>query len=281
MLFSIKRQLCDFYILGTNVCAAFFLNIKSLFSNTFLFANTNTYMPDKFYPSDWTTPREFNQDEIVNELGESRFYSTDATRCFRLLNLPIDVSHPLQHVDRLREDLMRGLGDHKGSDSKECVFDVKECDPRFISWLDGLGLKIWVPRLFVNKPYYMYKVHVDRMERADESVALNFAFEDAGTIFSWYNLKKDGILARKLNGTGIPVYYFSPMDCEKVFSVEIKHKVNQPMLLNVGSLHTAQAGKDRRYCFSYLLSLKNKGKSKYPALQWREAISLFSSYIEV
>lgn len=238
-------------------------------------------MPDSFYPSDWTTPRDFNQDEIINELGESRFYSTDATRCFRLLNLPINVSHPMHLVDSMRKDLEKGLGDHKRSDSKECVFDVKECDPHFISWLDGLGLEVWVPRLFVNKPYYIYKVHVDRMERADASVALNFAFEDAGTIFSWYNLKKDGILSRKLNGIGIPVYYFRPIDCEKVFSTEIKHKVNQPILLNVGGLHTAQAGKGKRYCFSYQLRLKNNKKNNYPGLQWREAISLFSPYIEV
>jgi hypothetical protein len=206
-------------------------------------------------------------EQIINELGETRFISVDPDRCYRRINLPFDVKHFNADIEPYRQGV---------TSNRESILNFPNLwDSNFRSWLDSIGLKIEILRLFSNAPNYEYTRHVDKRDMNDQSVALNFPFEDKGATFAWYKLSENGILTLRPNGNGIPVYYFDPKQCDEVLNTEIHHEYNQPILLNTGYIHSVIVGNTSRYCFSYFLKEKNKNRT----LQWDEAIEIFSPYI--
>jgi hypothetical protein len=157
---------------------------------------------------------------------------------------------------------------------QEIMFRNHKHDAKFCNWLYSLGIEIQVMRLFLTKPYHQYSVHVDISDLNDQTIVLNFAFDDAGTNFSWYTLKKDIPIETTNNSNGIPVYFFRNPQCDKILQKEILHEVNQPFLFNTGYLHSLKAANTNRYCFSYFLRYKSTSK----LLQWDDAVKIFEPY---
>jgi hypothetical protein len=208
-------------------------------------------------------------EQIINELGETRFISVDPDRCYRRINLPFDVKHFNADIEPYRQGV---------TSNRESILNFPNLwDSNFRSWLDSIGLKIEILRLFSNAPNYEYTRHVDRQDVNDQSAVLNFPFNDVGSTFSWYKLIKSSTLETRPNGNGHPVYRVNPSDCEEILNLEIQHDHNQPILLNTGYIHSVQVGNTSRYCFSYFLKEKNKNRT----LQWDEAIEIFSPYISL
>jgi len=197
-------------------------------------------------------------------MNDPRFYSIEQNRLYRNMRLPISVNHNID-VNSYKKDIA----------FQEIMIRNHDHDAKFCDWLNSLGLKIRLMRLFMTKPYHQYSVHVDVSDFNDQTVVLNFPFEDAGTEFSWYTLKKDIKIVASKNSNGIPVYFFKNEQCDTILQKEILHEVNQPFLFNTGYLHSLKAANTNRYCFSYFL--ENKSKSEY--LQWDDAVKLFEPYI--
>ena len=207
--------------------------------------------------------------EELKQIGEFRFVSADPTRCYRTIDLPIDVRHSYEEINIARQQVV-----HEKLSTKESLIGYPT-DQNFHSWLDSLGLEIEFQRLFTNAPGYNYTRHVDRIDLNDQSTVLNFPFEDAGSQYSWYNLKETGSVVKKLNTNGAPVYYFDPEHCEQILKLEIHHKPNQPILVNTGYIHSVNVGNTNRYCFSYFL--RKKGQTQ--TLQWDDAVKIFAPFI--
>jgi hypothetical protein len=203
---------------------------------------------------------------MTAENKDPRFYNATADRCYRNLILPVTVKH-FDNFEQYRKNL-KGL--------RETMIERQYWNSDFSAWLDLLGVEIELSRLFTNPPNYQYTKHVDRMRFGDQSAVLNFAFEDAGTVFSWYNLKTDEKPQARLNTNKIPVYFFGHCECEEILKKEILHEVNQPFLINTGYIHSLKVSNTNRYCFSYFLKKKFQ---KLP-LQWDEALEIFSPYLQ-
>ena len=205
---------------------------------------------------------------MILKYRDSRFYSATPDRCYRTIKVPMNVVHPDATFQR------RAVLDNPNG-LREIIMPIKEVDPAFKVWLKSLGLEITLTRLFVTVAGFQYNRHVDRHGFNDQSVALNFAFEDAGTVFSWHNLKKGCKIDVRLNDNKVPVWYFNADNCVDAFTEEIQHEVNQPFLVNTGYIHSLKVGHLNRYCYSYFL--KRPGDSK--ALQWDDALVHFKDYI--
>jgi hypothetical protein len=203
---------------------------------------------------------------MTSENKDLRFYNATADRCYRNLVLPINVKH-FDNFEEYRKNL-------KGF--KETIIERQYWNSTFCAWLNLLGIEIEISRLFTNPPNYQYTKHVDRMRYGDQSAVLNFAFEDAETVFSWYNLKKDETPQASLNTNNVPVYFFGHCECEEILKKEILHEINQPFLINTGYIHSLKVSNTNRYCFSYFL----KKKFQKSPLQWDEALEIFSPYLQ-
>lgn len=197
---------------------------------------------------------------------DPRFYSATPDRCYRVLKLPIDVKHMID-VNSYRVDLIG---------NRETVFEnKKDWDPMFDEWLGTIGLEVELARLFTNPPGLKYTRHVDRRNYNDQTVVINFPFNDTGTVYSWYNLHEHGQVTEKLNMNNNLVYYFNPYVCIEILKKEILHEVNQPLLINTGYIHSVDVGQTERHCFSYFIKRKNSTES----LQWDYAVKIFEPYM--
>ena len=197
-------------------------------------------------------------------MNDPRFYSVEQDRLYRSMRIPVSVNH---NVDISLHE--------KNISFQEILFKNHQFDFEFCDWLNSLGLKIRFMRLFMTKPYHQYPVHVDIGDFNDQTIALNFAFEDAGTSFAWHILKKDTPIVTINNSNGVPVYFFKHSQCDLILQKEILHEINQPFLFNTGCLHSLRSANTTRYCFSYFL--ENKSTSDF--LQWDDAVKIFESYI--
>lgn len=197
--------------------------------------------------------------------NDPRFYNASADRCYRVLELPFNVKHP-----------DKNSFEQKPFTIQEIKLQEETLDPVFLGWLNKLGLQIKFARLFLAPATWQYTRHVDIRQPNDQSVALNFAFDDQDTTVSWYNLKPDEAVKIKINGIGEQVYYFDEASCTSVLSTEIKHLPGQPFLINTGYIHTVKVGSKARYCFSYFF--KKPGNPRH--LQWDESLDIFSPFIK-
>jgi len=198
---------------------------------------------------------------MILKYRDPRFYSVDSLKCWKNVNVPLNVVHPDATIDIRSNSL------------KEILLPLSAIDPNFKLWLAELGLEISLVRLFIASANYEYTKHVDRQTFNDQSVALNFAFDDTGTVFSWHNLNKDGRIEVTKNKNNIPIWNFS--NCATVLAEEIKHRENQPFLVNTGYIHSLKVGNQDRHCYSYFL---RKAGTAVP-LQWDDAIIAFDRFI--
>jgi hypothetical protein len=196
---------------------------------------------------------------------DSRFYTATKDRCFKIMKIPFTVKLSLKHLKMISNCKFH-----------ELIFSEQAVDTDFVAWLCSIGLKIRLGRLFINPKNYNYNLHVDIRESDNQSAVLNFAFNDIGTVFSWYNLKPEAQPGTVLNENKIPIYDFSPDDCIEILRCEISHDAGQPFLLNTGHIHTLKVADTNRYCFSYFLTKISDDTD----LQWDEAVEIFAPYIQ-
>lgn len=196
---------------------------------------------------------------------EHRFYSATPARCYRNIRIPFSVNHPSVPSPASQAE----------KKFKEIMFQKNLIDQQFVAWLNSLGLDIKLGRVFLNYPNQVYTLHVDQPKVNDQSVALNFAFNDHGTAFSWYNAKEGTEVIRQNNLNNIIIYNFNPDDCVAVLEEEIIHEHNQPFLVNTGYIHSLKVGNSERFCYSYFIKKLSDGSD----LQWDDAVEYFKDFI--
>jgi hypothetical protein len=193
---------------------------------------------------------------------DQRFYHVDPDRCYRNIRLPFLVKHDESVVTASKTHSQR-------------FFYENSIDLKLKQWAEDLGILLNVGRIFKNYPYQNYIPHVDKDIFGDQSVAINFAFNDKDTVFSWHTLKTNVVPEHRPNSINVPLLMFENKDCRPVLSTEIDHEPGQPFLINKGYIHSLRVGPSYRFCYSYSLKKIRDGKD----LQWDEAVDLIKKYI--
>lgn len=194
---------------------------------------------------------------------EQRFFTATPDRCYRVIDFPFIVKHSINYYDQDRTKF------------NEIFFYENIVDPKFINFLDNLDLKIKIGRLYIYLPNHASSCHIDITNFEDQATSLNFAFNDIGTIFNWYNLKKNFVPNISSSVTKTPYLKFEKEMCDTILTTEIQHKHGQPFLINTGYIHSYVVGDTNRFTYSYFL----RKKSNNNFLQWDDAVEIFKNYI--
>lgn len=177
---------------------------------------------------------------------------------YKQLNIPFSFEPPLEKIT--------------GSVYRELKVPKELHNEDLKKWLEQFNLEIKYSRYFYIPKGFEMPLHIDVMDYPNNYVRLNFIFDGAGSIMSWYELKDP-------NDPNNFDFYVSEnnetvrsYNKDKVRILDHAH-VKSGVLVNTGIIHSVYSPADRH---TFAFFMKEKGKDK--RLEWNRAVEIFKDH---
>lgn len=156
----------------------------------------------------------------------------------------------------------------------------KNVNPKFLDWLDSLGLYISDDsRLFHAGPSIKYDLHKDVGTEHENNpdfqdcVKLNIIYDAVDSKMMWYKLKDNNtIITDNYNYLGEGCNAYTEDGCDMVFETPVLGPVD---LINGSEIHTLYNPTGHRWCYSFVLYNKSTNKR----LNWKDIPKKFGDLI--
>lgn len=177
------------------------------------------------------------------------------TNCYRYLKIPFE--NQLPSVDFYQQHIK---------------VEKQLIDPRFVSWLDSLGVKIGFSEAFKKEPGedFPHSLHLDG-EVFDDHVKINFVINPGSSVMRWWRIKPGIEHKKKITIVGTSYLWANREECDMLDESPLL----QPALVNAGQLHNIEQLNTTRICYSFML-LNKKTQQR---LFWDDAMEIFKDHV--
>lgn len=195
------------------------------------------------------------------------------------------INFPQKLFDNPISDLQKLILKHEIKFNKHEMghfrFPLNEISEKYNSWFHkefpDIFIKDW--EVFYTPPGGILPIHSDGVQPFIDFIKFNYVYDGEKSIMSWYELKKD----IKLNSdqTGINTSY-TPIN-ENQVNLIYESNMIKPSLINAGKPHgMSNSDNDKgRWCVCLIPCYKNKINNGTSRIEFKDALSIFSKYIEL
>lgn len=159
-------------------------------------------------------------------------------------------------------------------------FPLSEISGKYNLWFHNefpnIFIKDW--EVFYTPPGGILPIHSDGIQPFIDFIKFNYVYDGESSIMSWYELQQD--IKLDSDHTGIDTSY-TPI---KENQVDLIYEINmtKPSLINAGKPHGMSNSKNDkgRWCVCLIPCYKKKLIDNTSRIEFNEALSIFSKYIE-
>jgi len=159
-------------------------------------------------------------------------------------------------------------------------FPLSEISEKYYSWFHAefpnIFIKDW--EVFYTPPGGKLPIHSDGIQPFIDFIKFNYVYDGEKSLMSWYELKQD--IQLDSDQTGINTSY-TPIN-ENQVNLIYKSNMEKPSLINAGKPHgMSNIENDKgRWCVCLIPCYKNKINNGTSRIEFNDALSIFSKYIE-